>query len=72
MYIVKRIAFLIVGTILVVLGALGLYGMVGLTEENSSPIFLASQAVIPIALFIIGFFLLSQFYKRPKNKDKVK
>jgi len=73
MSIIKRIIYLVVGTILVVLGALGIYGVIGLTDEYSSqPFFLLGQSILPIALIIIGFYLLAQFYKKPDNMDKVK
>jgi hypothetical protein len=73
MSIIKRISFVVVGTILVVLGALGIYGVIGLANENSSqPFFLLEQSILPIALFIIGIYLLAQFYKKPENESKVK
>jgi len=73
MSIIKRISFVVVGTILVVLGALGMYGVIGLSNDYSSqPFFLLGQSILPIALFIIGIYLLAQFYKKPENKDKVK
>ena len=72
MSLIIKIALLIVGTILAALGFLGLYGVIKLGEEFSDPIFLARQAIIPIGLIIIGIFLLAQFYKKPKNNDKVK
>jgi len=73
MSIIKRIIYLVVGTILAVLGALGIYGVIGLTDEYSSqPFFLLGQSILPIALIIIGIYLLSQFYKKPDNMDKVK
>ena len=73
MAIVKRILFLIVGTVLVVLGGLGILGVIGLSDEYSSePFYLLGQLVLPIALLIIGIYLLAQFYKKPDNKDKVK
>jgi hypothetical protein len=73
MAIVKRIIFLIAGTILVVLGGLGIFGVIGLSDEYSSqPFYLLGQLVLPIALLIIGIYLLAQFYKKPSNKDKVK
>jgi hypothetical protein len=73
MAIVKRILFLIVGTVLVGLGGLGIFGVIGLSDEYSSqPFYLLGQLVLPIALIIIGIYLLAQFYKKPSNKDKVK
>jgi len=73
MSIIKRIIYVIVGTILVVLGALGIYGAIGLLDEYSSqPFLLLGQFILPIALFIIGIYLLAQFYKKPDNKDEVK
>ena len=70
---IKRIFFLIVGTLLVVLGVLGIYGVIGLSGEYSSQLFfLLGQLIVPIALFILGIYLLAQFYKKPDNKDKVK
>lgn len=72
MSLIIRIAFLIVGTILTALGFIGLYGVIKLSEGSSDPVFLASQAIIPLGLIIIGIFLLAQFYKKPKNQDKVK
>ena len=73
MSITKRIIFLIIGTILIVLGALGIYGVIGLSEEYSSQIsYLLIQLVLPIALLIIGIYLLAQFYKKPDNKNEVK
>ena len=73
MSIIKRIIYVVVGTILVVLGALGMYGVIGLSDEYSSqPFFLLGQSILPIALFVIGIYLLAQFYKKPDNKDKVK
>jgi hypothetical protein len=76
MTIIKRIIFLIAGTVLVVLGGIGIFGVIGLSDEYSSePFYLLGQSVLPIALLIIGFYLLAQFYKKPAkidNKDKVK
>ena len=73
MTIVKRILFLIIGTVLVVLGGLGIFGIIGLSDEYSSETFyLLAQLVIPIALIIIGIYLLAQFYKKPDNKDMLK
>ncbi|MFX1503401.1 MAG: hypothetical protein ACFFDH_20730 [Promethearchaeota archaeon] len=73
MEIFKRILFLIVGTVLVVLGGLGIFGVIGLSDEYSSqPFYLLVQLVLPIALLIIGIYLLAQFYKKPSFKDKVK
>lgn len=73
MAIVKRILFLIVGTVLVGLGGLGIFGIIGLSDEYSSqPFYLLGQLVLPIALIIIGIYLLAQFYKKPSNKVKVK
>ncbi len=73
MAIVKRILFMIVGTVLVGLGGLGIFGVIGLSDEYSSqPFYLLGQLVLPIALIIIGIYLLAQFYKKPSNKDKVK
>ena len=70
MAIVKRILFLIVGTVLVVLGGLGIFGVIGLSDEYSSqPFFLLGQLVPPIALLIIGIYLLAQFYKKPDNNE---
>jgi len=67
MSIVKRIIYVVVGTVLVVLGAIGLSG-----EYSSQPFFLLGQFILPIALFILGIYLLAQFYKKPDNKDEVK
>ena len=72
MSLIIRIVFLIVGTILTALGFIGLYGVIKLSEGSSDSFFLASQAIIPVGLIIIGIFLLAQFYKKPKNQDKVK
>ncbi len=73
MSIIKRIIYLVVGTILVVLGALGIYGVIGLTDEYSyQPFYLLGQSILPIALIIIGFYFLAQFYKKSDNMDKVK
>ena len=73
MSIIKRIIYLVVGTIIVALGAIGIYGVIGLTDEYSSkPFFLLSQSILPIALIIVGIYLLAQFYKKPYNMDKVK
>ena len=73
MSVIKRIIYVVVGTIIVVLGALGIYGVIGLTDEYSSqPFFLLGQSIVPIALIIIGIYLLAQFYKKPDNIDKVK
>ncbi len=56
-----------------VLGGLGIFGVIGLSDENSSELFyLLGQLVLPIALLIIGIYLLSQFYKKTSNKDQVK
>jgi len=41
-------------------------------EYSSQPFFLLGQFILPIVLFIIGIYLLAQFYKKPDNKDKVK
>lgn len=66
MAIIKRLLFLIVGTVLVVLGGLGIFGVIGLSDEYSSePFYLFGQLVLPIALLIIGIYLLAQFYKKP-------
>ena len=71
--ILKRISFVVVGTILVVIGGLGIFGVIGLSDDYSSqPFYLLGQLLLPIALLIIGFYLLDQFYKKPYNKDKVK
>jgi len=73
MTIIKRIIFLIVGTVLVVLGGLGIFGVIGLSDEYSSqPFYLLGQLVLPIALLILGIYLLAQFYKKPDNKTEVK
>jgi hypothetical protein len=73
MSITKRIIYVVVGTVLVVLGGLGIYGAIGVSGEYSSqPFFLLGQFILPIVLFIIGIYLLAQFYKKPDNKDKVK
>jgi len=73
MSIVKRIIYVVVGTVLVVLGALGIYGAIGVSGEYSSqPFFLLGQYILPIVVFIIGIYLLAQFYKKPDNKDEVK
>ena len=73
MTIIKRIIFLIVGTVLVVLGGLGIFGVIGLSDEYSSqPFYLLGQLVLPIALLIIGIYLLAQFYKKPDNNNEVK
>jgi len=73
MPIIKRIIFLIIGTIIIVLGALGIYGVIGLSAEYvSEPFYLLEQSVLPIDLLIIGFYLLAQFYKKSDNKDQEK
>jgi len=73
MSIVKRIIYVAVGTVLVVLGGLGIYGAIGVSGEYSSqPFLLLGQFILPIALFILGIYLLAQFYKKPDNKDEVK
>ena len=73
MPIIKRIIFLIIGTIIIVLGALGIYGVIGLSAEYvSEPFYLLEQSVLPIALLIIGFYLLAQIYKKSDNKDQEK
>ena len=73
MSIVKRIIYVVVGTVLVVLGALGIFGAIGLSGKYSSqPFFLLGQFILPIALLIIGIYLLAQFYKKADNKDKAK
>ena len=73
MTIIKRIIFLIVGTVLVVLGGLGIFGVIGLSDEYSSqPFYLLGQLVLPIALLIIGIYLLAQIYKKPDNNNEVK
>lgn len=73
MSIIKRMIYVVVGTVLVVLGALGIFGAIGLSNEYSSqPFFLLGQFILPIALFILGIYLLAQFYKKPDNKDEVK
>ncbi len=70
--IVKRIIYVVVGTVLVVLGGLGIYGAIGVSGEYSSqPFLLLGQFILPIVLFIIGIYLLAQFYKKSDNKDKV-
>ena len=70
MSIVKRIIYVVVGTVLVVLGGLGIYGAIGLSNKYSSqPFFLLGQYILPIALFILGIYLLAQFYKKPVNKE---
>ena len=70
MTIIKRIIFLIVGIVLVVLGGLGIFGVIGLSDEYSSqPFYLLGQLVLPIALLIIGIYLLAQFYKKPDNNE---
>jgi len=49
MSIVKRIIYVVVGTVLVVLGALGIYGAIGLSDEYSSqPFFLLGQFIINV------------------------
>jgi hypothetical protein len=71
MSIIKRIIYVVVGTVLVVLGGVGMYGVIGLSNKYSSqPLFLLGQSILPIALFIIGIYLLAQFYKKPKDKVK--
>ena len=73
MLIINRILYVVVGTILVVFGFLGIYGVFGVSGEYASqPFILLGQLVVPFALLIIGFYLLAQFYKKPDNKDKVK
>ena len=72
MSVMIRIVFLIVGTILVALGFIGLYGVIRLSEGSSDVFFLAGQTIIPLGLIIVGFFLLFQFYKKPKDQGKVK
>ena len=73
MTIINRIIFLIVGTILVALGVLGIYGVIGLSTESYSELsYLLGQAVLPIALLIIGIYLLAQFYKKSDDIDTVK
>ena len=70
---INRIIFMIVGTILVALGVLGINGIIGLSKESSSELsYLLVQAVLPIVLLIIGIYLLAQFYKKPDDMDKVK
>ena len=72
MTIIKRITYVSVGTILVALGILGIYGVIGVSSEYSSqPFIIIEQLVVPIALLIIGFYLLAQFYKKPDDKNKV-
>ena len=71
MSIIKRILYVIVGTVLVVLGGLGIYGVIGLSNEYSSePLYLLVQSVLPIVLFILGIYLLAQFYKKPDDKER--
>ena len=68
MSIIKRILFLSVGTLLIVLGGIGVYGVIGLSHEYPSDFFyLIGQSVLPIALLILGIYLLSQFYKKTNN-----
>lgn len=69
MSILIKILFLITGTILVALGAIGLYGVIGLSGTYSDSVDIASQAIIPISLIVVGIYLLVKFYKKPKFKD---
>jgi len=46
MPIIKRIIFLIIGTIIIVLGALGIYGVIGLSAEYvSEPFYIRTISV---------------------------
>jgi hypothetical protein len=69
----KRILYLIIGTLLIVIGGLGIYGVIGLSDEYTSDLFyLLRQSILPIALLILGIYLLFQFYKKPDNKNNIK
>jgi hypothetical protein len=73
MVVIQKILYVVVGTILVVLGILGIYGVIGVSGEYASqPYLIIGQLVVPIALLIIGFYLLAQFYKKSDNEDKMK
>ena len=67
-----KILFLIVGTLLVVLGIIGIYGAIEIYNESSDINSITSQTIVPISLIIIGVFLLFQFYNKPKKEEKVK
>jgi hypothetical protein len=73
MVVIQKILYVVVGTILVVLGILGVYGVIGVFGEYASqPYLVIGQLVVPIALLIIGLYLLAQFYKKPDDKEKMK
>ena len=66
---IKRIVFVIAGTVLVALGVVGFYGVIGLSDEYfSQPVFLFGQSLLPLALIILGVYFLAQFYKKSDNK----
>jgi len=63
MSITKRIIYVVVGTVLVVLGGLGIYGAIGVSGEYSSqPFFLLGQFILPIVPIYIANCFIYHWY----------
>ena len=55
-----KMSFLVLGTILIVLGAIGIYGVIEIYEEFPDNNFIIAQIIVTISLLMIGFLKIDK------------